>query len=56
VLEGVIKELDEITGMGYIKTDKIEKLFFHKTGLCGMKFKDLKVDDRVTFEILIKDR
>ncbi len=49
-MEGTIKTLTE-KGFGFITIDGEEKdLFFHKNELKGVRYEDLKIGDRVTFE------
>ena len=49
-MEGTIKTLTE-KGFGFITVDGEEKdLFFHGNELKGVKYDELKVGDRVSFE------
>jgi len=49
-MEGTIKTLTE-KGFGFITVDGEEKdLFFHGNELKGVKYEELKVGDRVSFE------
>jgi len=49
-MEGTIKTLTE-KGFGFITVDDEEKdLFFHGNELKGVKYEELKVGDRVSFE------
>lgn len=49
--EGTITGLVD-KGFGFIKTEGMEKdLFFHSNELVGVSFDELRVGDKVTFEI-----
>ncbi len=49
-MEGIIKTLTE-KGFGFITVDGEEKdLFFHGNELKGVKYEELKVGDRMSFE------
>ncbi|MDD4990494.1 MAG: cold shock domain-containing protein [Candidatus Pacebacteria bacterium] len=49
-MEGTIKTLTE-KGFGFIAVEGEEKdLFFHGNELKGVKYEDLKVGDKVSFE------
>ncbi|MBU3934993.1 cold shock domain-containing protein [Patescibacteria group bacterium] len=49
-MEGTIKTLTE-KGFGFITVDGEEKdLFFHGNELKGVKYEELKVGDRMSFE------
>ncbi len=49
--EGTIAGLNE-KGFGFIKRDGADKdLFFHMNELVNAKFDDLRVGDKVTFEV-----
>ncbi len=49
-MEGTIKTLTE-KGFGFITVDGEEKdLFFHGNELTGVKYEELKVGDRMSFE------
>ena len=49
-MEGTIKTLTE-KGFGFITVDDEEKdLFFHGNELKGVKYEELKVGDRVSFD------
>jgi len=49
-MEGTIKTLTE-KGFGFITVDDEEKdLFFHGNELKGVKYEELKVGDRMSFE------
>ncbi len=49
-MKGTIKTLKE-NGFGFIKADGMEKdMFFHRNGLVGIQFDDLKEGMEVTFE------
>lgn len=49
-MKGTIKTLKE-NGFGFIKADGMEKdLFFHRNGLVGVEFDELREGDTVTFE------
>ena len=55
-MEGVIKTLTE-KGFGFISREGEEKdLFFHSNELSGVMFNDLKVGDKVTFELIDTDK
>ena len=50
-MEGTIKTLITGKGFGFITVDGEEKdLFFHGNELKGVKYEELKVGDRVSFE------
>ncbi len=52
-MKGTIKRLISEKGFGFIAPEGGEKdVFFHNTGLVGVQFADLKIDDVVTFEML----
>jgi CspA family cold shock protein len=46
--EGTIKKLTN-KGFGFIKTGDDEELFFHSSGLDGVRFDELQEGQRVTF-------
>lgn len=49
-MEGTIKNLTD-RGFGFIAVDGEQKdLFFHSNELSGVKFEELKVGDKVSFE------
>lgn len=49
-MKGTIKTLKE-NGFGFIKVADQEKdLFFHRNGLVGVEFDELREGDAVTFE------
>ena len=55
-MEGVIKTLTE-KGFGFISREGEEKdLFFHSNELSGVMFNDLKVGDKVAFELVDTDK
>jgi cold shock protein len=55
-MEGVIKTLTE-KGFGFISREGEEKdLFFHSNELSGVMFNDLKVGDKVAFELIDTDK
>jgi len=50
-MEGTIKTLTE-KGFGFIAREgEVKDLFFHSNDLNGVTFNDLKVGDKVTFEV-----
>ena len=50
--EGTIATLVEDRGFGFISQEGHEdNIFFHNKELIGVKFEDLAVDDKVTFDI-----
>ncbi len=49
-MEGTIKTLTE-RGFGFIGREGEEDLFFHSNDLVDLRFDDLKVGDKVTFEV-----
>lgn len=49
--EGTIAGLNE-KGFGFIKRDGMDKdLFFHSNELVNVKFDDLQIGDKVSFEV-----
>ena len=51
-MQGIIKTLTE-KGFGFITVEGREKdLFFHSKELVGVMFDELKVGDKVTFELI----
>jgi len=51
-MEGTIKTLTE-KGFGFISRENEEKdLFFHSNELKGVTYGELKVGDKVTFEVI----
>jgi CspA family cold shock protein len=51
-MEGIIKTLTE-RGFGFISREgEAKDLFFHSKELSGVEFNDLKVGDKVSFEIV----
>jgi CspA family cold shock protein len=51
-MEGTIKTLTE-KGFGFISREGEEKdLFFHSNELKGVEFNELKVGDKVTFDVV----
>ena len=51
-MEGIIKTLTE-RGFGFISQEgEAKDLFFHSKELRGVEYNDLKVGDRVSFEIV----
>ncbi len=49
--EGIIAGLTE-KGFGFIKREGMEKdLFFHSNELVNVKFDDLRVGDKMSFEV-----
>ena len=51
-MNGVIKTLTD-RGFGFISQEGQEKdLFFHSKDLSGVTFDELKVGDKVTFEVV----
>ncbi|MFA6135805.1 MAG: cold shock domain-containing protein [Candidatus Paceibacterota bacterium] len=56
-MEGTIKSLPEGKEFGFIAIEGEEKdLFFHKNGVTGVSFEDLKVGDKVSFEKTESDK
>ena len=52
-MEGTIKTLLPEKGYGFISREGEEKdLFFHSKELSGVSFDELKVGDKVTFEVV----
>jgi len=52
-MEGTIKTLLSEKGYGFISREGEEKdLFFHSKELQGVSFDELKVGDKVTFEVV----
>ncbi len=49
-MEGTIKTLTE-RGFGFIAREGEEDLFFHSNDLVDVRFDDLKVGDKVNFEV-----
>jgi len=55
-MEGTIKTLTE-RGFGFISREGEEKdLFFHSKELKGVTFDELRVGDKVTFELVQGDK
>ena len=55
-MNGTIKTLTD-RGFGFIAREGEEKdLFFHSKELNGVAFDDLKVGDKVTFEVVESDK
>lgn len=51
-MEGTIKTLTE-KGFGFISREgETDDLFFHSNELSGVTFDELKVGDKVTFEVV----
>jgi len=51
-MEGTIKTLTE-KGFGFIAREgEVKDLFFHSKELKGVTYADLKVGDKVTFEVV----
>ena len=46
--EGTIKKLLD-KGFGFIKTSGTKELFFHSSAVQGVRFEELKVDQKVSF-------
>ena len=56
-MTGIIKTLISDKKFGFISREGEEKdLFFHHSDLKGVEFDELKVGDKVTFEIEQKER
>ena len=52
-MEGTIKTLLSEKGYGFISREgEEEDLFFHSKELSGVSFDELKVGDKVTFEVV----
>ncbi len=55
-MEGTIKTLTE-RGFGFISREgEAKDLFFHSKELKGVAYDELKVGDRVTFEVIDGDK
>ncbi len=54
-MEGTIKTLTE-RGFGFIEREGEEDLFFHSNDLVDVNFDDLKVGDKVSFEVASSDK
>ncbi|MFA6446320.1 MAG: cold shock domain-containing protein [Candidatus Paceibacterota bacterium] len=55
-MNGVIKTLNE-RGFGFISRDgETKDLFFHSKELSGVTFEELKVGDKVTFEVIQSEK
>ncbi len=54
-MEGTIKTLTE-RGFGFIARDGEEDIFFHSNDLVDVRFDDLKVGDKVTFEVTTSNK
>ena len=51
-MSGIIKTLNE-RGFGFISREgETKDLFFHSKELNGVRFEELKVGDKVTFEVI----
>lgn len=51
-MKGKIRSLKTTKNFGFISPERGgAKIFFHHTGLVGIRFPDLKNGDRVTYEI-----
>ena len=56
-MTGIIKTLISDKKFGFISSEGQEKdLFFHHTDLKGVEFDELKVGDKVTFDLEQKER
>ena len=56
-MTGIIKTLISDKGFGFISREGEEKdLFFHHSDLKGVEFDELKVGDKVTFDLEQKER
>ncbi|MCF7845334.1 MAG: cold shock domain-containing protein [Candidatus Pacebacteria bacterium] len=49
-MEGIIKTLTE-RGFGFIEREGEDDIFFHSNDLVDTQFDDLKVGDKVSFEV-----
>lgn len=49
-MRGVIKTLTD-RGFGFIKCDDKKDIFFHLKELKGVQYDDLKVGDKVSFDV-----
>jgi cold shock protein len=49
-MEGTIKTLTE-RGFGFIEREGEDDIFFHSNDLVDVQFDDLKVGDKVSFEV-----
>ena len=55
-MNGVIKTLNE-RGFGFISREgETKDLFFHSKELSGVTFEELKVGDKVTFEVIQSEK
>lgn len=55
-MEGTIKTLTE-KGFGFISREgEAKDLFFHSSELQGVTYDELKVGDKVTFEVVESDK
>jgi CspA family cold shock protein len=51
VAKGTIKQLITDRGFGFIKTEEVEDLFFHRSELRGVDFGCLREGQEVEFEV-----
>ncbi len=54
-MEGTIKTLTE-RGFGFIEREGEEDIFFHSNDLVDLEYDDLKVGDKVSFEVSSSDK
>ena len=55
-MTGIIKTLNE-RGFGFISREgETKDLFFHSKELSGVTFEELKVGDKVTFEVIQSEK
>ncbi len=54
-MEGTIKTITE-RGFGFIEREGDDDLFFHSNDLVDVNFDDLKVGDKVSFEVATSNK
>ena len=56
-MNGTIKTLLKEKGFGFISREgEVKDLFFHSKELNGVTFDELKVGDKVTFEVIMGEK
>jgi cold shock protein len=50
-MQGTIKRIIRDRGFGFIRSAEGQEVFFHRSGLQGLNFDDLKEGDNVDFEV-----
>ena len=50
-MQGTIKRVIRDRGFGFIRSAEGQEVFFHRSGLQGLNFDDLKEGDNVDFEV-----